>query len=572
MKIKNSVISKLAVIPSYLMVLTLLVYIIPLIFDEASGENELIWFIYIIPAFIFSYYWGLWGGITAAVTSSVIQISWEIPLSHFYSEDYNQENYILIIANLIISFGIAFGIGLLADKLKKHQKIIEKINLELQNKNKLLVEISLKDELTGLWNRRGLLKLALNGVKQHQSFSVLYIDLDKFKPVNDTYGHHFGDLLLQKVANRLINCVPEKSIISRIGGDEFAILLYNADEAYSVKIAKKIINDLSKKFLIDGKESFITPSIGISFSTAFESNIELLIQNADIAMYFVKRNGKNDFMVFDQSMKKFTENRVHLENQLHKALEQGDFILYYQPKVDLKTKKIYALEALIRWNHPELGLVSPNDFIPIAEETGLIIPIGKWVLQEVCKQNRTWQTNGISIKIAINVATQQFKDSKFIETLMKTLDTYQLSPESLSIEITESSIMENINQATSIINELDNIGIEVSMDDFGTGYSSLSLLTKLPFNVVKIDKSFVNEIMENSPTASLVKTMISMSENLNFALVAEGIESEEQERFLIQNGCQYGQGYFYSPPIPAKEIEKLLINQIEDTERKPSLG
>ncbi|RST72528.1 EAL domain-containing protein [Siminovitchia acidinfaciens] len=417
------------------------------------------------------------------------------------------------------------------------------------------------DQLTGLPNRmkfQSVLREAIVRCKKNdQELAVMFIDLDRFKLVNDSMGHHQGDHFLVKVGERLITSVPANGIVARHGGDEFIILLENTDEESVIEVAQQISNSFMKPFVLNEKEFFTTTSIGISMYPDDGKNENTLMKHAYKAMHLVQKSGYNNFQFFVREDERVLDRKIKIEQGLKKALHKNEFELYYQPQVHLKSKRIVGVEALLRWKHPELGNISPYEFVPVAESTGMIIPIGKWVIQEACKQIRLWQSSGIRIKIAVNVSALQFEDHHFIELVNESLSQNLLPPKYLELEITES-VMQKINQSFAIIGKLKNIGIKVSIDDFGTGYSSLSVLSNLPIDVIKIDKSFVHRMMNNTNTASVVKTIIEMGSNLNFELIAEGIETEEQAEFLIENGCHIGQGYLYSRPVTKHEIEKLL--------------
>lgn len=419
------------------------------------------------------------------------------------------------------------------------------------------------DNLTGLANRFMLtshLQKILNKNELSQNskgLAVLFLDLDRFKFVNDTLGHSYGDELLLQVSERLVGLVRKVDIVARQGGDEFIILLEDFTRPQVEEVAERILSCFSKPFLLRGEEFFISTSIGISAYPHDGTSVDELIKNADKAMYSVKKHGKNNYQFYIHEEKEVVDRKLMIELGLKRAIEKQEFELYYQPKIKLATGDIYGVEALIRWNHPELGLVPPLDFIPIAEESGMILPIGNWVLQEACKQNKLWHESGIHIHMAVNVSGLQFEDNLFVDKLRELLSEQQLPPEYLELEITES-VMQNIDRSSVIIEELKNIGVKVSIDDFGTGYSSLSILATLPIDTVKIDKSFINDMMLSPNVSTLVKTIIEMGKNLNFDLIAEGIETEEQMTLLIEKGCLYGQGYFYSKPVQRDEIEALL--------------
>ena len=417
------------------------------------------------------------------------------------------------------------------------------------------------DNLTGLANRYMLTSRLQKILESNNSkeLAVIFLDLDRFKFVNDTLGHGYGDNLLLQVSQRLVDSVRKMDLVARQGGDEFIILLENLTRPQVEEMAERISSCFSKPFLLKEEEFFISSSIGISTYPHDGVNVDELIKNADKAMYAVKKHGKNNYQFYIHEEKEMSDRKLIIEHGLKRAIEKQEFELYYQPKIELETGNIYGVEALIRWNHPELGLVPPLDFIPIAEETGMILPIGNWVLQEACKQTKQWQESGAWIQMAVNVSGLQFEDNLFVEKVRRALSEQQLSPEYLELEITES-VMQNIDRSSIIIEELKSIGVKISIDDFGTGYSSLSLLTSLPIDIVKIDKSFINDMMLSPNASVLVKTIIEMGKNLNFDLIAEGIETQEQRNSLIEKGCLYGQGYFYSKPVQRNEIEILLAN------------
>jgi len=432
--------------------------------------------------------------------------------------------------------------------------------------NKQLQHMAYHDSLTGLPNRYWLTNHFPNALERsklhHRELAIIYIDIDRFKFINDIWGHKAGDEILKQVSKRLVNHVRSRDVVVRHGGDEFMILLEDIKQSGVKKVAKRILQAFTIPFLIEKEEHFITPSIGISLYPNDGQEIDELINHADTAMFLSKEKGKNNFQFYIPEDESLYGRKVKLELGLKTALEKGEFTLHYQPKVNMDTGHIYEVEALIRWKHPELGFISPTEFIPLAEETGMVLPIGNWVLLEACKQNKRWQRSGIKVKTAVNVSSLQFEDPQFIKHVKKALEASELEPEYLGIEITES-VMKNLQQTSTILHELKRIGVQISVDDFGTGYSSLSVLNKLPVDVVKIDQSFVNEVLISSNTSLLVKTIIEMAENLNFEIIAEGIENKQQADFLLKNGCKYGQGYYYSPPLPAEQMEEVLRSGTE---------
>ncbi|MCM3600902.1 EAL domain-containing protein [Robertmurraya korlensis] len=422
------------------------------------------------------------------------------------------------------------------------------------------------DSLTGMANRN-LLYEHLNEVvtrneKSGHTFAVMFLDLDRFKMINDTYGHSFGDLLLQKVSTRLTNSVGEEGKIFRYGGDEFIIVLETDKRSKVSETAEKIIYLLASPFVIKDRQMFISTSIGISIYPKDGENVESLIQNSDIAMYNAKENGKNNFQYYTSSLNLSHRRRMELETGLRNAITNNELSLYYQPQVDLVSNRIIGLEALIRWKHPEFGFISPAEFIPLAEETGLIFTIGKWVLKTACTQCKQWIDLGLTIEgVAVNVSPLQFREKNFVASVNQILEEYDLEPRYLELEITES-VTSNVEQALSIMKKIKDLGVKFAIDDFGTGYSSLNYLRHFPIDKLKIDKSFIDEINQHEDGEVIVKTIIELGNRLRFQVIAEGVENEQQMTFLKENSCYFAQGYYFSKPLPAKEIEVLLRKQI----------
>jgi diguanylate cyclase (GGDEF)-like protein/PAS domain S-box-containing protein len=416
------------------------------------------------------------------------------------------------------------------------------------------------DALTGLPNRN-MFRKHLNGVlseSEHSTLAVLFLDLDRFKIINDTKGHTVGDLLLQKVADRLQEAVGNDGMVSRQSGDEFIILLENCEQKKAANISARILSLFSKPITVDGDEFFVTTSIGISMYPKDGEGQEMLIKRADTAMYLAKERGKNNFQFYTSNLDMLASRKMELENGLRKAMEEKQFVLHYQPKVELETGKAAGVEALVRWQHPQAGVISPNEFIPLAEETGLIVPIGKWILREACQQSKRWQEEGLgNIPVAVNISVRQLQDDGFVSDVEQVLMDTGLASRCLELEITES-IMQNIEKSAIILNELKQLGVNISIDDFGKGYSSLSYLKHLPLHSIKIDKSFVDDILDASNRGSIVKAIIDMAHNLEFKVVAEGIEQEEQVTFLVENKCLIGQGYYFSRPLPAEDVTSFL--------------
>jgi diguanylate cyclase (GGDEF)-like protein/PAS domain S-box-containing protein len=416
------------------------------------------------------------------------------------------------------------------------------------------------DVLTGLPNRN-LVRKHLNASLSNgsENVAVLFLDLDRFKIINDTKGHRVGDLLLKVVASRLKNAVQEQGLVSRQGGDEFIIVLKGMGKEQVMVVTDRILKEFNEGIIIENQEFFVTPSIGISMAPEDGQDEETLIKHADTAMYLAKERGKNNYQFYTNKLHGLSSRKMELENGLRKALEQNQLMLHYQPQVNLENGEIIGVEALIRWMHPEKGIISPAEFIPLAEETGLIVPLGKWVLEKAAAQNKLWQEKGYGpIPMSVNISVRQLQEDRFIDTVKQVLFDTQLDPYYLDFEITES-VMQNSEKTAIILDQLKELGITLAIDDFGTGYSSLSLLKHFPIDKIKIDKSFIDDIIHHSNQGAMVKTIIDMGHNLQFNVIAEGVEEQEQVEFLLENGCVVGQGYHFSRPVPAEAMEELLI-------------
>jgi diguanylate cyclase (GGDEF)-like protein/PAS domain S-box-containing protein len=425
-------------------------------------------------------------------------------------------------------------------------------------KDKANEHMAYHDYLTGLPNRNMLskhLSTELSGASEKkENVALLFIDLDRFKNINDSLGHKMGDLLLREVAKRLKSFLYETDMVFRQGGDEFIVVLSNADRIVAAKIAQRILDSLSSPFNINSYDIFTSPSIGISVFPEDGTTAETLIKHADFAMYQAKKSGKNNFTFYSSDTHILLHNPLKVEMELHRAIERNELQLYYQPKVNLKTGKIVGVEALLRWFHPLFGSVPPATFIPIAEETGLIIPIGEWVLLAACLQNKQWHRKGFETVVSVNLSSRQFSLSNLETTIEKILLETELDPKYLEIEITES-MTADIDRTITTLRKLKRLGVRISIDDFGIGFSSLNYLRQFPIDTLKIDQSFVKQIHHNPNDETIVKTIISMAHNLNLNVVAEGIETKEQLIFLQQYLCDEGQGFFFTRPLPADKLE-----------------
>lgn len=437
-----------------------------------------------------------------------------------------------------------------------------------QLENKLLYR-ALHDPLTNLSNRTLLMEqleiaLKLSKVKFDYQFAILFLDCDRFKVINDSLGHLIGDELLIAIANRLQTLMRNKDILARLGGDEFAILLDNvADISYVKLVADKILQELSAPFQLSRAEVFISASIGIVLSNSDYNKPQELLRDADTAMYKAKSQGKSRYCVFTHDMYQQALKILQLENDLKRAIERQEFIIYYQPIVSLSTGKISGFEALVRWQHPTQGLVSPGEFIPVAEETGLIAAIDTWVLQTACRQLRNWQEQKIiseDISISVNLSVKLFSHPNLLEIIDRAWREIKLNPQNLKLEITESAIMENIKATAAIMQQLRKCKIDLSIDDFGTGYSSLSYLHRFPVNILKIDQSFVHDLEKKPKNIGLISTMINLAHTSEMKAVAEGIETPFQLEKLRNLGCDFGQGYLFSQPLAAKSVLDLLAS------------
>ncbi|WP_072721162.1 putative bifunctional diguanylate cyclase/phosphodiesterase [Planktothrix tepida] len=438
---------------------------------------------------------------------------------------------------------------------------------QLEEANAKLLKMALHDSLTGLPNRALLMTDLHQSIQRSKAdpnyqFAVLFLDCDRFKVVNDSLGHLVGDELLILIARRLNSYIKPQNTLARLGGDEFAILLTEIpDFPHVIELADQILDSFSKPFHLERHEVFINASIGIVIGHSDYNEPEHLLRDADTAMYRAKALGKGQYHIFDPVMHAAALERLQLETDLRRGLEQQELVVHYQPIVDLNSGKIAGFEALVRWRHPERGLVPPGLFIPIAEETGLITPIGYWVLFEACHQLQTWQKQNLvdsRLFVSVNLSVKQFTQPNLLEQIDQVLEQSQLDPDCLKLEITESAIMENDKDVAIILKELRKRHILISIDDFGTGYSSLSYLHSFPVDTLKVDKSFVQRLNLESENVGLIPVIISLAKTMNMSVVAEGIELPEQLAILKELNCGFGQGYFFSKPLPGEELIKLL--------------
>ncbi len=424
------------------------------------------------------------------------------------------------------------------------------------------------DALTGLPNRAMFLdhlRLAIARMQRREGigFAVLYLDVDRFKVINDSLGHTVGDQLLNGIARRLENTLRPGDTVARLGGDEFILLIEELHgEVEAISVAERIQKELQVAFDLSGREVFATVSIGISSSWTSYLNPEDIVRDADTAMYRAKQHGKARHEIFDGEMHRHATSVLQLETDMRHALERGEFYVHYQPIVELADFKLRGFEALLRWQHPERGYISPVEFIPIAEETGLIIPLGEWILREACAQMNRWQKifpADPPLSVSVNLSSKQFIQQDLIKQVARIITETGIDPKGLKLEITESMVMDNVETAIEMLKQLRALGLKLSIDDFGTGYSSLSYLHRFPVNTLKIDRSFVTRMADNSENLEIVRTIITLAQTLGMDVVAEGVEKQEQLTMLRDLGCENGQGYFFSKPVDAKGAEKIIL-------------
>ncbi len=449
------------------------------------------------------------------------------------------------------------------DEISHHVSIITDISTIKETEEKLS-QLAHHDPLTKLPNRL-LLNSRLEHALQHAErkktqVGILFLDLDRFKNINDSMGHTQGDHLLKSVASRLANAMRAEDTIARLGGDEFVILVEELEDMQGIiKVAKNTLSIFKKPFHIYNQDIFIEASIGISIYPNDGKNTDILLRNADTAMYQAKEKGRNNYQFYTKSLTDKARERLTIETNLRRALERNEFELYYQPQFSLKDSAIIGVEALIRWNHPEQGLVSPVSFIPVAEETGLIVPIGKWVMRTACMQHQAWLKEGHPpIKIAVNLSARQFHESGITSMISDILEETTMDSTCLELELTESIVMNDVESTIKILNELHWMGLEISIDDFGTGYSSLSYLKRFPIDRLKIDQSFIRDISTSISDAELVTAIITLARSMKLKVIAEGVETKEQLHYLKKQECDEVQGYYYSKPLPAKELIQFL--------------
>ncbi|KLU63811.1 phytochrome-like protein cph2 [Desulfosporosinus acididurans] len=543
-------------------IVILICLIIPLVTDHMQlVPGDLMWMLYIIPAIILAYYYGLKGGFITAFFSVSIQLTYKLSERNFNFMGLKEGSDGVVLVTLSLGlFATAIGMGILADRLKLKQN-------ELEVALRTMKSMAYHDELSSLPNRRKFIdKLSelINDNPYPRMIAIMFIDLDRFKMVNDTFGHAAGDLLIIEVAKQLAKCVSEESLVARMGGDEFTILIDKVTSVDEVEeIAQTIIECFEKPLNIQGREIQVNLSIGIVLYPHNGLSMEVLLEHADAAMYLDKQREGSHYRFYSKEIDTRIFRKLEIKNQLEFALGRDEFTLSYQPQVIAKTQQIVGVEALIRWKNNKLGLITPTEFIPIAEEAGIIIPIGEWVLETACRDAKTWFNKGLpQLRLSVNISPIQLIHDQFEEMVNRVLKQTGFPPENLELEITENVGLYGLDKSLTTLQRLRAMGIGLAIDDFGTGYSSLSYLVDLPIDTIKIDRVFVQNLNTNSKLMTLAEAIIKISKVMNFQTIGEGVETLEELKGLDTLECDQIQGYFFSKPVSTEIMAELLKNGI----------
>ncbi|MGA7750510.1 MAG: EAL domain-containing protein [Gallionella sp.] len=527
-------------------------------------ESRLAWLTFYPTVVVVAIYGGFPAGLLATVLACLtVTFLWPILVAHpFINNPADWLGMTVFVLTSVMISGVA-------EAMRRAQSRAIKALEKAEAAEESIKNLAFYDPLTGLPNRRLLMDrlqhTLASSARSGRKGALLFIDLDNFKDINDTLGHDIGDLLLQQTAQRLESCLRESDTLARLGGDEFVVVLEDLSEhaleaALQTKaVGEKILATLGQPYQLDTHKYHSTPSIGATIFSDHGQSGEELLKRTDIAMYQAKKAGRNTLRFFDTQMQVSITARVSLEGELRKALENHQFQLYYQIQVDSSHRPLGA-EALIRWIHPLRGMISPAQFIPLAEETGLILPIGQWVLETACTQLKAWQQEAPTrdLVLAVNVSAKQFHQSDFVAQVQTTVQHHAINPMLLKLELTEGMLLENIEDTIATMNALKEIGVQFSLDDFGTGYSSLQYLKQLPLDQIKIDQSFVRDIGTDSSNTAIVSSIIAMTQSLMLSVIAEGVETKEQRQFLLDEGCTHYQGYLFGKPVPVEQFEALL--------------
>lgn len=539
----------------------LLLILLPLVLDSPDGAHEVIWLLYFLPPVLVSTFYGYKLGMLTGFLSVILQISFEF-YEYYFKVNYNVHNFELVMAISGGIIAVTLNLGFLLRHLEKKQYELEKVSEQLEF-------LANHDVLTALPNRRNfeqkLSETLINAKDRNKIVAIIFCDLDRFKYLNDTAGHAAGDIVISTVAHRVRQTIRTNDFLCRIGGDEFVLCLDDISSLDDIKIiVQRILLTVELPINFNTTEYKISASLGIAIYPNDSTDPSTLLRYADIAMYRSKARGSGNFTFFTSEMAKALVRQSRIEANLKNAISQGEFVLYYQPLFDIKTKKIIKAEALIRWNHPELGLVSPNEFIPLAEDTKLIIPIGKWVLKTALQEAKKWHDHGYLIKLSVNISSIQFQQNNCSQMIQEYLEETEVDPQFLELEITERVALANPDAIIRKLNKLRSLGVQIAIDDFGTGYSSLSYLKKYPVQSVKIDRTFIQDITSNTCDKSMLEAMLIMAKNLDYSTVAEGVETSEQLYLLAEMGCDVVQGFLFSKPLPADQFfDFLRINMDE---------